>query len=387
MGSAAWVLAAGLSAGLLAPRGARADAEFLRGDANADGKISISDALTIRRYLFNGDALLVSCVDAGDVDGDDNVDLADVVSLLIDLFLREGAAWGTTSIAAPFPTPGLDPNADDVLDCASYDPTPAQVSDDEIRVGDLEATPGAEVAIPFYVTNAIEIEALQLVISYDPSVFTPLQGGPSSFDIEGSFFGDLWASAFSGFLSVMPHPEEGLMTIGAIGSLIEEGSEVPPGQNTLLFKVRGTVSENAAPGTSIALTPTDGPDDAGVKPPLYMRNELTYKGQARFASILPRKVPGVLAIVDDISFFVRGDANGDHAVDISDPITVLDFLFSGSQSVSCPDAADADDDGVIIITDAIVILDQLFRGHSGIAPPFPEAGADTTADSLGDCAE
>src|SRR4030095_2288298 len=138
------------------------------------------------------------------------------------------------------------------------------------------------------------------------------------------------------------------------------------------------VSENAAPGTSITLTPTDGPDDAGVKPPLYMRNELTYKGQTRFASILARKVPGGLAIVDDISFFIRGDANGDRSVDISDPITVLGYLFSGSQSPPCPDAADSDDDGIINITDAIVILDQLFRGHSGIAQPFPEAGADTT---------
>ncbi len=41
--------------------------------------------------------------------------------------------------------------------------------------------------------------------------------------------------------------------------------------------------------------------------------------------------------------FLRGDANHDTAIDISDPIRVLDFLFGGGSFPPCMDAADGDD--------------------------------------------
>jgi hypothetical protein len=81
--------------------------------------------------------------------------------------------------------------------------------------------------------------------------------------------------------------------------------------------------------------------------------------------------------------FVRGDANRDLRVDLSDAIATLLSLF-GPLELSCPDAADANDDERLNLTDAIVILDYLFR--SGVAPPapFPSAGLDVTGNgSLG----
>ncbi|MBI4603842.1 MAG: hypothetical protein HY721_17950 [Planctomycetes bacterium] len=80
--------------------------------------------------------------------------------------------------------------------------------------------------------------------------------------------------------------------------------------------------------------------------------------------------------------FIRGDANGDFKVDISDAVKTLRYLFSGDE-IGCADAADIDDSGVVQITDPIVLLDHLFRGGSAPPPPFPDAGPDPTPDALG----
>jgi hypothetical protein len=80
-------------------------------------------------------------------------------------------------------------------------------------------------------------------------------------------------------------------------------------------------------------------------------------------------------------FFVRGDANHDGLLDISDAVRALLVLFAG-QATSCEDALDSDDDGLADITDVIVLLTYLFRGGAAIPPPFPQRGEDPTADAL-----
>ncbi|MEM7232105.1 MAG: CotH kinase family protein, partial [Planctomycetota bacterium] len=79
--------------------------------------------------------------------------------------------------------------------------------------------------------------------------------------------------------------------------------------------------------------------------------------------------------------FTRGDANFDDVVDLSDALEVLLGLFGG-QDIACPDAADADDSGAINITDAVHILQFLFQGGSAPATPFPQDGEDPTEDAL-----
>jgi hypothetical protein len=81
--------------------------------------------------------------------------------------------------------------------------------------------------------------------------------------------------------------------------------------------------------------------------------------------------------------FVRGDANGDSRVDISDALVVLFYKFAGGSS-NCVDSMDVDDSGTVDISDAIAVLEYLFRSGSAPMAPFPIAGMDPTADSL-DC--
>ena len=80
---------------------------------------------------------------------------------------------------------------------------------------------------------------------------------------------------------------------------------------------------------------------------------------------------------------MRGDANFDGVVNISDVIFTLSFLFVGGPVPLCDDAADADDNGRLDITEAIRTLNSLFLGAQMLPPPFPEEGQDSTPDSLG----
>lgn len=80
--------------------------------------------------------------------------------------------------------------------------------------------------------------------------------------------------------------------------------------------------------------------------------------------------------------FLRGDANTSGTVDISDVITITNFIHQGG-GLSCLDAADVNDDGVISDGDAAHLKAFLFLGTSGPpAHPYPQRGQDPTPDSL-----
>ena len=89
--------------------------------------------------------------------------------------------------------------------------------------------------------------------------------------------------------------------------------------------------------------------------------------------------------------FVRGDVNQDTKVDIADIATMVAFLVGDASFpfpfLPCEDATDANDDGAINVADPLFVLNYLFLG--GDPPPDPgpsldDCGPDPTADPL-DC--
>jgi hypothetical protein len=90
----------------------------------------------------------------------------------------------------------------------------------------------------------------------------------------------------------------------------------------------------------------------------------------------------VLALLVDAPF-VRGDANQDGAVNIADPVAVLNYLFLGQAAPVCLDAADANDDGDIDISDPARTLSNLFLEGAPLPEPYPAAGYDGTEDAMG----
>ncbi|MGH9362187.1 MAG: hypothetical protein ACRD2T_09735, partial [Thermoanaerobaculia bacterium] len=64
-------------------------ASFIPGDANLSGGVNLTDAIAIFRHLFLGDAALIACPAAADVDGNATIDLSDGIRLLSFLFLGD----------------------------------------------------------------------------------------------------------------------------------------------------------------------------------------------------------------------------------------------------------------------------------------------------------
>lgn len=93
--------------------------------------------------------------------------------------------------------------------------------------------------------------------------------------------------------------------------------------------------------------------------------------------------------------FVRGDADADGVLNLTDAIRILSYLFRGGPAPECLDAADVNDDGGRRpdITDVVSLLDWLFRGTTAPRPPTPSAaeyaaadcGIDPTPDDAMDC--
>jgi hypothetical protein len=119
------------------------------------------------------------------------------------------------------------------------------------------------------------------------------------------------------------------------------------------------------PGHSIELTDT-APDSDNDRPENWAAS------QALGGS------PGLQA-----QHFIRGDANLDGIVNLSDAIAVLNHLFRGGTPPACKDAADTTDDGKLDLTDAVLLLNHLFKGGPPPSPPYPEEGFDRTEDNLG----
>jgi regulation of enolase protein 1 (concanavalin A-like superfamily) len=80
--------------------------------------------------------------------------------------------------------------------------------------------------------------------------------------------------------------------------------------------------------------------------------------------------------------FLRADADDNGAVEITDAVVLLDYLFLGGTAPACSKAADADDSGELDITDPVYVLDYLFLGGPAPPAPFPGRGTDSTPDGL-----
>jgi len=72
--------------------------------------------------------------------------------------------------------------------------------------------------------------------------------------------------------------------------------------------------------------------------------------------------------------YIRGDANADGQVNISDSQSVFGYLFLGRAEPSCRDSADVNADGKLDISDGIRLLQFLFSGGAQPSAPYPECG-------------
>ncbi len=82
--------------------------------------------------------------------------------------------------------------------------------------------------------------------------------------------------------------------------------------------------------------------------------------------------------------FRRGDVDATGSLDISDAVGILSYLFQGTGTPACLEAADTDNNGEVDITDAVNNLGYQFLGQAPPEAPGPTScGEDPKAPFLG----
>jgi len=120
--------------------------------------------------------------------------------------------------------------------------------------------------------------------------------------------------------------------------------------------------------------------------------DITYTNRAILAcavagvgdEVVPSTQDGEIDIIGEVGFFMRGDSDFSRQYDISDPIFSLNYLFLGSMSPECLDAADANDDGSLDVSDIIYTLKTLYETGEPFPPP-EWCGPDPTDEDPLDC--
>jgi hypothetical protein len=260
-------------------------------------------------------------------------------------------------------------------------PTPGRAEDVEARfsLGGGSAPPGGTVALPFKILANADAQGYSVSLDFDEEVLQAVGVEPSYLKPDGSDYG-FWAfhvindNRTPGNGGV----DEGTVVAAAVLSFHDSCNSIPANIETEAFDLLLRVNPGADAGTT-EIRFLDGGRSLGE--PVY--NALTAFG----GTVRPELansflfVSGRVSVLPDGSFFIRGDSNGDWTVDISDAQTTLGYLFLGSESLFCHDAADANDDGLLNVADPVSTLQFLYLGGAPLPPPNTP-GEDPTPDSL-----
>ncbi len=101
------------------------------------------------------------------------------------------------------------------------------------------------------------------------------------------------------------------------------------------------------------------------------------------------RAPLVVRFLEQTFFrsrFVRCDTTGDGRLTITDPVSIVNRLFSGQPDPSCRDVEDCDGDLRVNLTDVIYGLNFLFNGGPPPPTPFPDCGRPGQTMSATSCA-
>ncbi|MBI4602424.1 MAG: hypothetical protein HY721_10745 [Planctomycetes bacterium] len=223
-----------------------------------------------------------------------------------------------------------------------------------VRIGNAVAAPGdTGVPVEVFVTADVEYTGVIVPIDFDERYLRAAR-------VEDNF---LAGTAILDNADALPgaQADEGYVVIAS--SLIGKRRIAPAGEELHAATIYFDVLESAAEVAETRLEPRPVGGRAG-DPFVIVRHlsgqaaeEVEVRGEFGGVEISP----GVLAIRASTET-VSGDANFDGRFDISDPISVLGYLFLGDGEPLCPPAADYDGDGQLLISDPIRMLGVLFSG-------------------------
>jgi hypothetical protein len=243
------------------------------------------------------------------------------------------------------------------------------------RVQAASVVPGGEFTTDFIVRADQPVQGFSYSIDFDEEVLECLGNeklieNPAGFT--GLFHNSANRTPGNGGI------DEGYLSGAMVVNLRDDNVALPANRDQAVVRFRFRVRPEAEAQTT-ELRFLDG---AGPHP---TPNIITVHGDTYYPSTAESFIflNGLISVLPEISTFIRGDSNGDQAVNLSDATNTLGFLFLGADRPACYDAADANDDGRIDVADPVGTLNTLFLGASDIAAPYAEPGEDPTPDALG----
>ena len=350
------------------------DCTFVRGDISGtlpgnEPVVDLNDGVDILAFLFIGRSV-PKCLAAADVNDNGIVELSDYTYLVNFLFN------GGPPPPPPFPTAGTDPtpgiSVPDARDARFH-----------FHMGTSAGVPSdVGISIPVTMSNSVEITGLTMVFKYSPDQLRIDQILTEENTVLSLQSADYIIAEY--------HNREGIAFIASLKDFatpcwfqVGDNPNFPAGQDQLVATLKVGVVVSADKGFA-PITFTDGlkipNENAPPDPPESLPDvhNLVMLGDS---PVRPTLDDG--GGVDIRRGFVRGDANKDDGVDISDPVYLLDYIFRGGKVPPCQDAADANNDTRLDISDPIWLLNYLFKGGPQPSEPFPQAGVDPSDDGKG----
>jgi len=216
-------------------------------------------------------------------------------------------------------------------------------------------------------------------------IATATDGGDRLLSVEGGALATVWSGAAGAPAArLVARSRSSAHVVTGDGTLLELTAATDPRvlaeRNVLpdLAFVPRAAGAGGTPDTDIVIGRADG---AGIA---YSRLDVGSAEETPLGTLPSGETLVAAFVLPRVeSDFVRGDANRDRLLDLSDAVATLVHLFGGGDVVAhCLDAADVDDDGRVDISDPIRALAHLFlRGPPPLAP-YPQAGLDPTPDGL-----
>lgn len=364
-----------LGGGSAASLHAQESCEFVRGDIvqlSGESVVDLNDGVEILAYLYLG-VSAPECLDAADVNDNGLVEPGDY-AYLVNYLYADGPPP-----PPPYPDRGTDP-------------TPGVTVPEErdarfaLAIGQAAGVPSyTGIEIPLTVSADEPFTAIQAVVGYN-------QRDDSCPDLLVQEIrteeGTLLSTESAEYIIAEFDNAEGLLYVAALKDFatpfwfqVASDPSFPAGDDQLLATIVVAISSCADYGFA-EMEFVDGreiPND-NLTPPVVLpeAHNLVVLGDS-----VVRPQLGEVGGVEVRVGFIRGDANYDDHVDVSDPVFLLDYVFRGGPRPPCQDAADTNNDTRLDISDPIFLLNYLFTGGPQPSEPFPQAGVDPSDDGSG----
>ena len=234
-----------------------------------------------------------------------------------------------------------------------------------ITAGEATGAPSQLVSLPVTLDNPIQAEGFSFGLEHNGAI-AQLQGVTPS-GVVAQANGGTGPEYFE--FNVNPGGTSG----GTIGCVIDFQltEQIPPAPDNQICTFDYVLTGPDGSSTDVTFS-----DNLGTPPVLTL---VAVDG----AAIFPTQNSGSLMVTGDPPdfLFIRGDANSDGLVDISDVLFLGNWLFGVGADGTCDAAGDTNDNGTLdALVDTVFLAMFLFQSGDPVPAPFPSCGGDPTPD-------